>query len=107
VVRRRWLGKKGFQGNCHACGQYGHSIKFCPNGQGKSMGKGKDGQKGNWIGKGEKAKEKVKVSPVSATRACSLVTRPGSVRKEKKGLTWLSTMLGSQRWKVSSIEVKK
>ena len=35
---------KGFQGQCYACGLYGHSAKFCPT-QGKGQGKTM-----NWVG---------------------------------------------------------
>ena len=33
-----------FEGQCYACGEYGHSARFCPHdlGNGKSKGKGKD-----------------------------------------------------------------
>jgi hypothetical protein len=58
--------------------------------------------------KGDMAKEKARVSLVSATRVCGLVTQPGSVPKaQEKALTWLSIMLGNQRWKVSRTEVKR
>ena len=32
----------GFEGQCYACGEYGHSARFCPHGNGKSKGKGKE-----------------------------------------------------------------
>ena len=31
-----------FDGQCYPCGEYGHSARFCPHGNGKSKGKGKE-----------------------------------------------------------------
>ena len=42
------LGKakgKGFQGNCHNCGAWGHSARYCPKGKG-SKGKWKSKKQG-------------------------------------------------------------
>jgi len=32
----------GFDGQCYTCGEHGHSARFCPHGNGKAKGKGKD-----------------------------------------------------------------
>ena len=32
----------GFEGQCYSRGEYGHSARFCPHGNGKSKGKGKE-----------------------------------------------------------------
>ena len=33
-----------FDGQCYSCGEYGHSVRFCPQGDGKSKGKRKSRQ---------------------------------------------------------------
>ena len=58
-----WMGKgkskgKGFQGRCHACGQFGHRAGECPSKGGNSKGKGKDwgnnwNAKDSWGAKGK------------------------------------------------------
>jgi hypothetical protein len=81
-------GKGSFKGNCHNCGGYGHSAKFCR----KPKGAGK-GDKGGYSGKGGKGKGDGKGCWICGDIAHYAKGCPKG--KGKGGVNWLSDGAGS------------